>query len=57
MPNPFVYLVPLMKISDSFSDFFIHIKRKHAKWAKNRLSASFVDQKNGFSVNFILNYY
>ena len=51
MPNPFVYLVILMRISDTFSDFFIHIKRKQAKCAKNRLSASFVDQKNGFSAN------
>jgi len=57
MPNPFVYLVPLMRISDNFSDFLIHLKRKQAKCAKNRFSAPFVDQKNGFPVNFILNYY
>jgi len=57
MPNPFVYLVPLMRISDNFSEYFMHFKRKQAKCAKNRFSAPFVDQKNGFPVNFILNYY
>jgi len=46
-----------MRISDSFSDFFIHSKKKQAKSKKNRFSAPFVDQKNGFPVNFILNYY
>jgi hypothetical protein len=57
MPNPFVYLVPLMRISDNFSEYFMHFKRKQAKCAKKPPFCAFVDQKNGFPVNFILNYY
>ena len=57
MKNPYVYLLPLLRISDNFSDFFIHTKRKHAKCAKKPPFCAFVDQKNGFPVNFILNYY